>query len=238
METGNFKDNHIHALNKVTDAVKDKGWFIQPDDSVALESFSTDNSVGLEYFEGIVQANGNVRGQLPGQVGPATYFNPANITIENGVYYATLYVCTLSNDGLLAQRLAIWFANLKETDHVKLSIASRMTNIPLVSLTTILSAIANTKATVEIMLDQIVIDGLAYFYLLAQKVCVRDCGALFIPSYIDNRSEDTSKPWRAVHDFFTWIVENAVTSGRLTHEEGERLNSGQHVIISGSRFSN
>jgi len=228
MSQGMFKNNHTVALESLVNTVQNSGWYIQPDDSVSLESLKADN-IGLEYFDATIS-------QGPTPPGGAPYFNPTNITIENGVYYATIYVCVCDNDSLIAQRLALWFGSLKETDHVKLSIASRMTNIPLSRLTTVLGAIANTKATVEIMLDQIVIDGLAYFYLLAERVCVRECGALFIPSYIDNRVEDTSKPWQAVHDFYTWIVENAVSLGRLTQEEGDRLNRGQHVIIPKGRF--
>jgi len=233
MEPGKFKINHEIALERLNENVTDNGWFIQPDDSVALESFTAEN-VGLENFNGI---DGTIT-QGPGVPSLAPFFNPVNIAVENGIYYITIYVCAVDNTSVTAQRLAQWFGLLRETDHVKLTVASRMTNIPLACLTTVLGAIVNTRAVVEIIMDQIVIDGLAYFYLLAQKVCVRECGALFIPSYIENRSEDTSAPWRAVHDFYKWIVENAVTLGRLTQEEGERLTSGQHVVIPVGRFSN
>ena len=233
MEPGKFTTNHDIALERLSTAVTDNGWFIQPDDSVALESFS-DTHIGLESFVGVESEIT----QGPGMNAPVPFFNPVNISVQNGIYYVTIYVCAVDNSSILSQRLAQWFGLLRDTDHVKLSIASRMTNIPLACLTTILGAIANTKAIVEIVMDQIVIDGLAYFYLLAPRVCVRECGALFIPSYIENRSEDTSAPWRAVHDFYKWIVETAVTFGRLTHEEGERLNSGQHVVVPSNRFSN
>lgn len=233
MKPGNFATNHTVALERMDAEVLGNGWYIEPDDSVALESFSN-NSVALESLAGV---EGYIT-QGPGPNGPPQFFNPANITVANGIYYATIYVCTVSNDTQLAQRLAQWFGSLRETDHVRLTVCSRMTNIPLACLTTVLGAIANTKATVEIMLDQIVIDGLSYFYLLAQKICARECGSLFIPSYIENRSEDTSAPWRAVHDFYKWIVENAVNLGRLTQEEADRLNSGQHVVIPQGRICN
>jgi len=162
---------------------------------------------------------------------PTGYFKPVNITVEQGVIYASLYVCCVTADENLEQSLAIWLNSLKETDHIKLSVSAMFTNIAYAQLISTLAAFANTKATVEILLDQIVIDGLAYFYLLADVITRKAGGGLYIPSYIDQRSEDVSAPHRAVHDLFRWIVEDAVKLGRLTQEQAERLHSGEHVVL-------
>lgn len=167
----------------------------------------------------------------------APYFKPVNIVTEDGIHYVTLYVCCLHDDDLAAQEVAIWFASLKQTDHVKLSVSSMYTPVSLSELITLMSAIASTKAKVEILLDQIVIDNLAYFYLIADVITHLDAGALFIPSYVVNRRDDNSVPWKAIHDFYDWIVDDAVQLGRLTAEEGEQLRTGHHVVLAEGRFS-
>lgn len=180
---------------------------------------------GLEALAiaGIVQGNDkNYR---------MSYFKPVNITVEQGVFYVSLYVCCLTDDAQLTQGLSIWLNGLKETDHIKLSVSAMFTNISYAGMISTLAAFANTKAKIEIILDQIVVDGLAYFYLLADQITRKVGGALFIPSYIDQRSEDVSAIHRAVHDLFRWIVEDAVTAGRLTQEQADRLNSGEHVVL-------
>ena len=196
--------------------------------------------IGVESITGTLEVQtpeANVLIQGRGDVENVPYFNPINITRENGIYYVTLYVCCVDNDSMLAQRLAIWLGSLKETDHIKLSVAATLTNIPFAALVTVMGALANTKAKIEILLDQIVIDGLAYFYLLADKVTALECGGLFVPSYVDQRREDTSVPWKAVHDFYEWIVSDAIVYGRLTEEEAERLNAGAPVVIPTERFA-
>lgn len=208
---------------------QDSGWghdLVSPfESSFGLESFH----LGLESDQ--------IFNQGAGDKPLAPWFNPASIIAEKGVFYVSLYICRLSDNMELAQRTAIWFGSLKETDHVKLSIASTVTGIPFSCLMTLLAAIANTKAKVEIILDQIVMDGLAYFYLLADKITARHAGGLFIESYVVQRKEDTSGTWKAVHDFYHWIVDDAVLRGILTKEEADSINSGSDVIIPMDRFT-
>lgn len=203
---------------------------VTPTDGIGLESFGSP-------MGDLTVHNPSQVTMGPVLVGSPGYFNPINISIENGVYYVTVYVCCVDNNSLLAQSLTLWFGSLKETDHVKLTVCSKITGIPPSALTTVLGALANTKATIEMILDQIVLDVLAYFYLLANKVTQKSCGALFIPSFIDQRSEDTSAPWKAVHDFYAWIVTDAVEAKRLSVEEGERLLGGEYVVIPQGRFT-
>lgn len=202
----------------------------------AFENTATDDVVGMEFLTAEAPTP-SVLTQGCALPDAALYFNPCNITIEGGIYYLSFYMCCSDNDAILAQRLALWFGMLKETDHVKLSVSSKLTNIPLPAMTTVLSAIANTQATVEILLDQIVMDSLAYFYLLADKVTARHCGALFIPSFVENRTQDMSGPTRAINDFYQWIVEDATSKGRLTEDEAVRLKTGEHVVVPTGRFS-
>lgn len=195
-----------------------------------------DNPFGMESFlsEGMESLN-----LAQGNQGAPTvpWFNPVSIMNKKGVFYASIYICRLTDNMMLTQRLAIWLGTLMKTDHVKLSVSSTVTGIPFAALMTLLSALANTQAKVEIILDQIVMDGMAYFYLLADKITACHAGALFIQSYVDQRSEDTSATWKAVHDFYRWIVEDAVVRGLITAEEAERLHSGSHVEIPVDRFS-
>lgn len=195
-----------------------------------------DSPFGMESFlENQSAPQSLIQGRPDQTIVP--WFNPAHITVEKGVFYASLYVCRLADDMTLTQRLAVWFNSLKETDHVRLSVSATVTGIPFACLMTILSAIANTKAYVEIILDQIVMDGLAYFYLLADKISARHAGGLFLQSYVDQRREDTGNTWKAVHDFYQWIVEDAVLRGFVTAEEAAKINNGQDVELPVDRFS-
>lgn len=163
-------------------------------------------------------------------------FKPVNIIVENGLFYATIYVCDSFDGSQTSQKLAIWLASLKDTDYVHLTLSSLLYEVPLPSLLGLMSAIASTKAKIDIHLDQIVADGLAYFYLLADKITKGTEGALFVPSYVDQREEDKSGPWKAVHDFYMWVVDEAITKGLLTADEASKLHRGSHVIIPDDRF--
>jgi hypothetical protein len=208
--------------------MKDVGWgadLISPfEDKMGLEDFALEN----------IETNVFAQGPSPEPVVP--WFNPASIVAEKGVFFVSLYVCRLSDNMSLAQRLAIWFGSLKETDHVKLSVASTVTGIPFSCLMTLLSAVANTRAKVDIILDQIVMDGLAYFYLLADQIIPCHAGGLFVQSFVEQRREDNSGSWKAVHDFYHWIVEDATARGILTSEESEKLINGLDVIVPLDRF--
>lgn len=190
---------------------------------------SVTDAIGLENLE----ANAN---NLNGTMFPP-FFKPVNITIENGLFYVNIFVCQAHDQSMTAQQLAIWLGSLKETDYIHLTLSSLTLNIPLGMTVTLMSALMSTKATIDIHLDQIVMDGLGYFYLMADKVSVGDCGDLFVPSYVGQRQQDHSVPWKAIHDLFAMIVENAVTMGRLTQEEADRLNDGSHVAVPPSRFA-
>lgn len=207
---------------------KDVGW---GDDLVS----PFNDQFGLEDFA-MESLDQSVFTQGPGPAPVVPWFNPTSIVAEQGVYFVSLYICRLSDDAMLAQRMAIWFGSLKETDHVKLSIASSVTGIPFSCLMTLLSAMANTKAKIEIILDQIVMDGLAYFYLLADKINARAAGGLFVQSFVEQRRQDTSGTWKAVHDFYQWIVEDAAVRGLLTDEEAQSVIDGNDIIVPLDRF--
>lgn len=201
------------------------GW---GDDLVRDPDFDNSN-VGLESFNGEIA-------QGPSPTNPAPWFKPINIRVENGVQYATIYVCDAFDGTVSSQQLAIWAAGLKDTDYVHLTVMSLLIDVPLQSLLSVMSALASTKATVEIHVDMVVTDGLAYFYLLADKITRGSEGALFIPSYVDQRDQDKSGPWKAVHDFYAWVVDDAVSRQILTEEEGSKLHRGSHVIVPNDRF--
>lgn len=209
--------------------MKDTGWghdLVSPFDSpFGLESMS----FGLE--------DGNILTQGPTPRPIVPWFNPVSIVAEEGVFYASIYVCRLTDDKALTQRFAIWLNSLKETDHIKLSVSATISGIPFSALMSLLSALANTKAKIDIILDQIVMDGLAYFYLLADTILVRAAGALYIESYVEQRPEDMSATWKAIHDFYSWIVEDASVRGILTSEEAEALNGGTDVVPDLQRFA-
>lgn len=206
------------------------GWgydLTAPAPDMGLESFiSQDNVTTPSVFT-----------QGPGGAGLAPYFRPVNITVQNGVFHVSIYVCHVYAFEHIRQQLFVWFGERKETDLIELSVSSLITGIPYSCLISLLSSIVNTKAKVHILLDQLVCDGLAYFYLVADKIIKRDGGALFIPSYVENRVEDMSLPTKAVTDFFKWIVEDAKRIKLLTAEEEAQLHSGSYVILDTNRIS-
>jgi hypothetical protein len=111
-----------------------------------------------------------------------------------------------------------------------------MADIPPGALINLMTALTSTKAKLSIQLDNVVYDGLAYFYLIPETIIKGTEGALFIPSYMTHRSEDASGPIKAIHDYFKWMVSKAVERGLLTAEEGDRLDRGSHVAVPDSRF--
>lgn len=194
------------------------------------ETIDENSGIGLEYLQSEL-TQGRSGCPVP------AFFKPVNIAVENGVYYVTIYVCQLFDQDLLTTQFALWLGSCKETDRIRLTVCSTITGIPNSCLIMLLTALANTKAQIEIMHDQIVMDNLAYFYLLADKIVARYGGGLFIPSYTEQRIEDASLPWKAVHDFFSWIVEDSVKRKLLTEEEGERLHKGSPVAFAPGRLS-
>lgn len=163
-------------------------------------------------------------------------FKPINIVIENGIYYTTLYVCCITPRSEACQKLMMWFASLRSTDYVKLSVASLLTDIPVVYYLPILGALVRSKATIEIQLDTIVCDTLAYFYLAADKIKLGSSGALLIPSYADAPTDTKSTPWKVVNDFITYLVNEGEHTGVLTQDDVERLHDGKSVIVHPDRF--
>jgi hypothetical protein len=165
------------------------------------------------------------------------FFKPVNIMVEDGRHYGTIYVCGSGDQTIRAQQLAIWLSDLKATDQVFLTIASLQLDVYLPNLIGLMTALMSTEAQIHFYLDQIVADNLAYFYLLPVKVIKGSEGALFIPSYTKQRQEDASGSQRAVIDFYKWTVDNAVTTGRLTTEEADKLHRGSPVVIPDNRFT-
>jgi hypothetical protein len=163
-------------------------------------------------------------------------FNPVNIISERGIYFVTIYICGVMKDTLLEQQIMVWFASLKPTDTVRLNIASSLTNLPLAPQLRLIAAIVRSEADINIQLDTIVTDSLAYYYLAADKVTVGDAGALFVPPYTDTRGDAKSVTWRVVHDFFSWLVDQASSKHILTEDEADKLKSGHHVILDKARF--
>jgi hypothetical protein len=186
---------------------------------------------GLESF--------TLAGMTQGPNGPVqpAFFKSMNIINESGKFYATLYACMAMDGSDNAQALAIWLSSLKATDCVHLTLASMQLDVPLTGIITLMNAVATTKARIVIHLDQLVGDGLAYFYLLATEVRKGVAGALYIPSYLDQRAEDASQSTKAVNGLYKWVVDNAVTTGRLTAEEASSLHRGKHVVIPDDRFA-
>ena len=188
-------------------------------DGIALESFH-------ERFE---QSNNNPNA-------PA-YFKPVNISVERGIHYVTMYACVVTGNETKLQQLLMWFGSLKETDYVKLTVLSLVLDIPANLHLPLLAAIVRCKATIEIQLNSLVGDTLAYYYLATPHVKTGAGGALFVPSYVDSRQEDKSTPWMAVHDFFSLLVQDALSRALIKEDEAHRLNNGQHVIIPLDRFN-
>lgn len=187
--------------------------------AVALESFTAEMSQG------------------PMSGPPHPYFKPVNIVVENGLYYATIYVCKTVNGTTLGQQVAIWLSGLKDTDQIHLTVSSLVLDVPLFAMLDLMSALASTKAKVIIHLDQVVSDSLAYFYLIADQIIPGHGGGMFIPSYADQREQDTSGPWKAMHDFYKWVVDTATANTLLTPEDADKLHRGSHTVIPMSRFN-
>lgn len=197
------------------------GWgeeFTSPKQEEALEHY------GQEIMQGGAASNTN------------PHFKPVNIVADNGFHYVSIYVCHTPDEAPLTQQLALWFASLKETDIVRLSVFSILYEVNLGELIHLMSAIQSTKATIEMTLDHIVFDSLGYFYLLADRVTKGSQGALLLPSYLDQRGEDFSGPKRAIFDFFKWIVDQAAEKQFLTQEEAQSIHKGNHVILPEDRF--
>lgn len=163
-------------------------------------------------------------------------FKPVSIVVENGLYFANIYLCQTMDSSPMGQQVVLWLSSLKETDYVHLTLSSLFVDVPLRCSLAVIAALSATKATIDLHLDTMVMDQMAYLYLMIDKITVDACGALFVPSYVDQRSQDMSGPFRAVHDMFAWIVEEAVKMGRLTSEEAQRLQDGSHVIVPVERF--
>jgi hypothetical protein len=189
-----------------------------PNDAFGLESFTAELTQG------------------PGVTAP-TNFKAINIVTEGGVHYATVYACQCIDGSVGAQQLAIWLSQMKETDQIVLTVLSMVADLPPGMVISLMTALNSTKAQLTIQLDQVVCDGLAYFYLIPEKICKGTEGALFIPSYMVNRDQDASGPIKAMHDYFKWMVAKAVERKLLTSDEGERLDRGAHVAVPDSRFT-
>jgi hypothetical protein len=185
--------------------------------------------IGLESFESNLTQSNDIDNDAP-------FFKPINIVVENGIYYVNIYTCCATNRTDNNAKLLEFLGSLKETDVVKLTISSLLIGIPIQAHLSLIGAIYRCKAKIEIQLDTIVSDNLAYFYLVANSINKGYAGSLFIPSYIDSRQDHKSSPWRVVHDFVQEIIDHAVAKGVLTQEEADRLNSGKHVIIPNDRF--
>jgi hypothetical protein len=205
-------------------------------EAIAIEAWGDDlitiddnTGIGLESLDQDL-AQGQAR---PGDNVP---FKPVNIASENGLFYVTIYVCKTWDHSPYCQALSMWLSSLKETDHIHLTILSLESDTPLFGLINVMSALVATPATLEVHLDTIVFDTSAYFYLLADKINKGSEGALFIPSYVLQREQDVSASYRAMHDFYKWLIESAVEKNILTTEEGSSLNRGAHVVVPESRF--
>lgn len=191
----------------------------QPNHAVALESFTS----------------GMTQGSIAGP--PHPFFKPINIVTEQGIHYATIYACKAVNGTTPCQQVAMWLAGLKETDQVHLTVSSLILDVPLFAILDLMAALSSTKAKINIYLDQIVSDGLAYFYLIADTIVPGHAGGMYIPSYADQREQDASGPWKAMHDFYKWVVSDATDRQLLTPEEADKLHRGSHVVIPMSRFA-
>ena len=188
---------------------------------------SSEGSIGLESLD-IEMTQGRPVVETP--------FNPVNIVSENGLFYVTIYACKAWDHSIHCQALSMWLSGLKETDYIHLTIMSLEMDTPLFGLINLMSALTSTKATLDIHLDSIVFDTTAYFYLLADKITKGSEGALFIPSYILQRDQDMSASYRAMHDFYKWLIEEAVSKQLLTSDEASNLNRGSHVVVPDNRF--
>ena len=163
-------------------------------------------------------------------------FKPVNLVIENGIYYITVYLCACAGGTIENQKLLIWLSSLKDTDYVKLSVSSLYQDLSLYPYIALLGAITRSKANIEIQLDTVVCDNLAYFYLAATTINRKAGGAILIPSYLDARHEDKSTPWVVVHSSIRELIARALANNILTEDEAARLNDGQSVIIPSDRF--
>jgi len=161
----------------------------------------------------------------------ASYFKPINIVVEKGLFYVHIYACQCWDGSDAIQELAMWLGSLKKTDTIKLTVSTLYPNIPLDALIALMGSLSATPAKIHIRLDTLVMDAMAYFYLLADKILVESEGALFIPSYVTQRNDDHSLPWKAIHDFYQWLTEDAVLRQRLSEDDAAKLNSGQHIVL-------
>lgn len=193
-----------------------------------LITSSNENIVGLESFsQNNVEVN--VKRNPP-------QYKPVNIVIENGIYYVTIYVCETVISPSLNESVMIWLDSLKPNDYVKLSVSSLLTGLLIHTHISLLAAIVRCKATIEIQLDTIVCDNLAYFYMAADKVNRQSGGALFIPSYIDSDVDKKSDTWVIIHEFVKELIDRSEGKGFLTPDEALSLHSGKPVVVSLANF--
>jgi hypothetical protein len=191
------------------------------------------------YDQGTMALESITSDLTQGPAVPATpsFFKPVNIAVKNGIHFVTIYACEMINREKSGQAILLFFESLKADDHVKLTISSTMMGLPIQVYLPLLGAISRCVAEIEIQLDSIVCDELAYFYLAAPKINKGTAGALYIPSYLDSRYEDKSVPWLAVNDFVAYLVDQAVARGLLTSDEANRLHGTKPVSIPNDRFA-
>jgi hypothetical protein len=161
---------------------------------------------------------------------------PVSIVAEGGIHYVDIFACCMPNSGIWTKRLCIWLQTLDASHHIRLSVSVAERPICLQEMLTLLGALMNTKATVTVLLDRIVMDEVAYFYLALDHVEVTEAYSVLIPSYLTTRRDDMSAPDKVVLDFYRGIVDRAVVTGKLTEVNANLLHGGSSIIVESSRF--
>lgn len=192
-----------------------QGWYsdfnFEDTDSVALEALADNVNTAQPKFESI------------------------RIRIESGVYYVTLYACGCATCPQDMMVFLVWLDSLKETDVVKLSVLSRLSDIPVLAFSSLLAGLRRTKATIEIQLDTIVFDTVSYFYLACPNIKIGSAGALFIPSYTDKNVTNESIRNRKNLEFIASLVDSAFDRGFLSAQDRDKLHAGIPVSLTFSQ---
>ena len=163
-------------------------------------------------------------------------FDPISIVIESGIYYITFYGCTCVTNRHLVNGFISWLDMLKSTDVIKMSVLATRSDVPPVLYSNLLAAIKRCKAKIEIKLDTIVFDSLAYFYLASPFIKVGSAGALMIPSYTDKNLKYTTPREQATLSFVSSLVDNAFDRGIISSEDRDNLHSGMSVVVDNEKL--
>ena len=166
-----------------------------------------------------------------GAFSKATTISPVSIVAENGIFYVTICACQLTDGTKPMEEFMIWLGSLMPTDHIRLSIITMSANVPYICFTQLLGALYRTKAHLEILMNTIVIDYTAYFYLVADTLTRGAMGNVLLLPYSPTSSDKTSMTYKVMISIIHLVLDKALSQGFLSDEDVSALHNGGSVIL-------